>query len=100
APGIDLDHALVSRIKDAIRTALSQRHVPDAIVAVPAIPRTLTGKKMEVPAKRILLGRPVAEVAATGSIADPTALDAFVAYAPGVAGRVAGGAPPAARRLL
>ena len=86
APGVELDDALVTRIKDAIRTSLSQRHVPDAIVAVPAIPRTLTGKKMEVPVKRILLGRPVTEVAATGSIADPTALDAFVAYAPVVAG--------------
>ena len=86
APGAELDDALVTRIKDAIRTSLSQRHVPDAIVAVPAIPRTLTGKKMEVPVKRILLGRPVTEVAATGSIADPTALDAFVAYAPVVAG--------------
>ncbi len=85
APGTELDDALVTRIKDAIRTSLSQRHVPDAIVAVPAIPRTLTGKKMEVPVKRILLGRPVTEVAATGSIADPTALDAFVAYAPVVA---------------
>ena len=86
APGAELDDALVTRIKDAIRTSLSQRHVPDAIVAVPAIPRTLTGKKMEVPVKRILLGRPVTEVAATGSIADPTALEVFVAYAPVVAG--------------
>ena len=85
AAGTELDDALVTRIKDAIRTSLSQRHVPDAIVAVPAIPRTLSGKKMEVPVKRILLGRPVTEVAATGSIADPTALEAFVAYAPIVA---------------
>ena len=85
APGVELDEALVTRIKGAIRTSLSQRHVPDAIVAVPAIPRTLTGKKMEVPVKRILLGRPVAEVAAPGAAADPTALDFFVAYATVVA---------------
>ena len=48
------------RIKAAIREQLSQRHVPDEIVAVPAIPRTLTGKKMEVPVKRLFLGRPLA----------------------------------------
>ena len=51
------------------------------IVAVPAIPRTLTGKKMEVPVKRLLLGRPLAEVAAPGAVADPHALDFFVEYA-------------------
>jgi acetoacetyl-CoA synthetase len=56
---------------------LSQRHVPDEIVAVPAIPRTLTGKKMEVPVKRLLQGRPLAEVAAAGATADPAALEWF-----------------------
>ena len=81
AEGIELDDELVGRIKRAIRDALSQRHVPDAIVAVPAIPRTLTGKKMEVPVKRLLLGRPLAEVAAPGAIADPRALDFFAEYA-------------------
>ena len=81
ADGIGLDDAVTARIRAAIREALSQRHVPDAIVAVPAIPRTLTGKKMEVPVKRLLLGRPLEEVAAPGAIADPGALDFFVAYA-------------------
>ncbi len=65
----------------AIRAALSQRHVPDEIVAVPAIPRTLTGKKMEVPVKRLLQGRPLAEVAASGSVADPKSLEWFVGFA-------------------
>ena len=51
ADGVELDAALKARINGAIRAALSQRHVPDEIVAVPAIPRTLTGKKMEVPVK-------------------------------------------------
>ncbi len=85
AEGFTLDDALNTRIHDAIRTALSQRHVPDTIVAVPAIPRTLTGKRMEIPVKRILLGRPIGEVAAAGAIADPGALDVFVAYAAEVA---------------
>ncbi|HEX6869057.1 MAG TPA: acetoacetate--CoA ligase [Candidatus Limnocylindrales bacterium] len=76
-----LDDGTRDRINGAIRTALSQRHVPDEIIAIPAVPRTLTGKKMEVPVKRLLQGRSLAEVAAPGAIADPRALDFFVAYA-------------------
>ena len=81
ADGVELDADVTARIKRAIREALSARHVPDDIVAVPAIPRTLTGKKMEVPVKRLLLGRPLEEVAAPGATADPRALDFFVEYA-------------------
>ena len=81
AEGVELDDALVSRINGAIRAALSQRHVPDEIVAVPAVPRTLTGKKMEVPVKRLLQGRPLAAVAAPGAAADPKALDWFADFA-------------------
>ena len=55
-PGIELDDELDARIKRALRTSLSPRHAPDTVVAVPAIPRTLTGKKLEVPVKRILTG--------------------------------------------
>jgi acetoacetyl-CoA synthetase len=81
ADGVALDAALKDRINRAIRAALSQRHVPDDIVAVPAVPRTLTGKKMEVPVKRLLQGRPLAEVAASGSTSDPQALEWFEGYA-------------------
>ena len=81
AGDVDLDDELKGRINGAIRTALSQRHVPDEIVAVPAIPRTLTGKKMEVPVKRLLQGHPLAAVAASGSTADPGALQWFEDYA-------------------
>ena len=81
AEDTELDDATTGRIKRAIRESLSQRHVPDTIVAVPAIPRTLTGKKMEVPVKRVLLGMPLAEVAAPGATADPGALDFFAEYA-------------------
>ena len=55
--------------------------MPDTIEAVPAIPRTLTEKKLELPVKRILLGAPPEEVASRDALADPAALDAFVAYA-------------------
>lgn len=81
AEGVTLDAALKGRIQGAIRAALSQRHVPDEIIAAPAIPRTLTAKKMEVPVKRILLGRPISEVSAAGSTIDPTALEWFGAFA-------------------
>ena len=52
----DLDDDLRGRIAGALRSELSPRHVPDTIAAVPAIPRTLTGKKLEAPVKRILRG--------------------------------------------
>ncbi len=87
ADGATLDDAMERRIKTAIRESLSARHLPDAIVAVPAIPRTLTGKKMEVPVKRLLLGRPLDEVAAAGAVADPDALAFFADYARVVDGR-------------
>ena len=59
----------------------SDLHVPDEMAAVPSIPRTLSGKKLEVPVKRILTGTPVDAAAARGSLANPEALDAFVALA-------------------
>jgi len=81
APDAELDDALRARIAGELRAQLSPRHVPDRIEAVPAIPRTLTGKKLEVPVKRILSGTPAEDAASRGSLADPTALDAFVALA-------------------
>jgi len=80
-PGPDtvLDEALRKRIAGALRSQLSPRHVPDAIVSVPAIPRTLTGKKLEAPVKRILRGESSDRVASRDSLLDPGALDAFVA---------------------
>jgi acetoacetyl-CoA synthetase len=80
--GEALTDALRERIRTELRTALSPRHAPDEIVAVPAIPRTLSGKKLEVPVKRILTGAAPDAAASRGSLADPRALDAFVALAP------------------
>ena len=78
---LELDDELSARIAGALRSELSPRHVPDAIVAVPSVPRTMTGKKLEAPVKRILLGARAEEVASRDSLVDPTAIDAFVAYA-------------------
>ncbi|MQA75111.1 MAG: acetoacetate--CoA ligase [Solirubrobacterales bacterium] len=81
APGAVLDNDLERRIRAQLRLLLSPRHVPDTIHAVDVVPRTLTGKKLEVPVKRIMLGAPAAEVASRDALADPGAIDAFVAYA-------------------
>ncbi|MBV9942175.1 MAG: acetoacetate--CoA ligase [Solirubrobacterales bacterium] len=80
-PETVLDEALRKRIAGALRSQLSPRHVPDEIVSVPAIPRTLTGKKLEAPVKRILRGESSDRVASRDSLLDPAALDAFVALA-------------------
>ena len=75
--GRELDDALVTKIKGALRTGLTPRHVPDEIRAVPGIPRTLSGKKLEVPVRRILLGTPVAEAADPDALANPEVLRYF-----------------------
>ena len=79
--GEALTDALRKRITSELRGALSPRHVPDEILAVPSIPRTLSGKKLEVPVKRILAGTPPEIAASPGSLADPTSLDAFAELA-------------------
>lgn len=76
--GARLDDALVGRIKTRIRENCSPRHVPDEITAVPAVPRTLSGKLLEVPVKRILMGAEPSMVASRDSLANPEALDWFV----------------------
>ena len=76
-----LDAALTERIKSAIRNALSARHVPNDVIAVPEVPRTLTGKKLEVPVKKLLLGQPAEKVANRDTMTNPASLDWFVALA-------------------
>ena len=72
-----LDDALVGRLRDVIRRDCSPRHVPDAVFAVPAVPRTLSGKVLEVPVKRILSGEPADRALSRDSLADPAALRPF-----------------------
>ena len=81
APGRRLDADLRRRINAQLRTALSPRHVPDRIHQVDAVPRTLSGKKLEVPVKRILTGTPPALAAAEGALANPESLFAFAELA-------------------
>ena len=79
--GIDLDDALRARIRAELRSALSPRHSPDVIEAVPVVPRTLSGKKLEVPVKKILAGQSADKVLSSESLAVPSSIDWFVAYA-------------------
>jgi acetoacetyl-CoA synthetase len=72
---------LRARLVQAIRTKLSPRHVPDDVFAIAEVPRTLSGKKMEVPVRRILLGHPVERAANRDAMANPGSLDFFVAFA-------------------
>ena len=78
----DLDDALRSSITRELRTRLSPRHVPDEVHAVPVLPRTLSGKKLEVPVKKILRGASVEDVAAKGALTDPDSLDVFATLRP------------------
>ena len=80
-PGRQLDDRLRSEITRAVRQQLSPRHVPDEVSVIAAVPRTLNGKKLEVPVKRILEGRPLGSTVNRAVIANPEALDAFLALA-------------------
>jgi len=79
--GSELDDALRSKLKRAIREQCSPRHTPDEIYAITEVPRTLSGKVLEVPVKRILTGTPPEQAASRDSLANPAALDWFVALA-------------------
>jgi acetoacetyl-CoA synthetase len=79
ADGHELDAELAGRIKAALRAELSPRHAPNEIRPVPGIPRTLSGKKLEVPVRKILLGTPAAEAADPQALANPEVLKFFVA---------------------
>ncbi|GGL08742.1 acetoacetate--CoA ligase [Planomonospora parontospora] len=77
AEGAELTGDLVARLRTALRTELSPRHVPDEITEVPGIPRTLSGKKLEVPIRKILLGVPPEQAANLDAMANPEVLFAF-----------------------
>lgn len=79
--GVELDDGLAARIRRRVREDCSPRHVPSDVVAVAAVPRTLSGKVLEVPVKRILMGEPPERAASRESLANPEALDWFVRFA-------------------
>ncbi|HWD86311.1 MAG TPA: acetoacetate--CoA ligase [Solirubrobacteraceae bacterium] len=76
--GSELDDALRDRLRRRLRSDCSPRHVPDEIIQIAEVPRTLSGKVLEVPVKRILMGTPPEQAASRESLANPAALDVFV----------------------
>ena len=78
AEGAELDQELTAEIARRIRERCSPRHVPDRVYAIAEVPRTLSGKALEVPVKRILMGTPPEQAASRDSLANPEALDFFV----------------------
>ena len=81
APGAALDDDLIARIRRNIRAEVSPRHVPDDIIAAPGVPVTITGKKLEVPVKRLLQGTPEATAVNRATVANPDVLDWYAGYA-------------------
>ena len=79
--GAELDDALVAEIRRRVREDCSPRHVPSEVQAIAEVPRTLSGKVLEVPVKRILMGQPPEQAASRDSLANPAALDHFVELA-------------------
>jgi acetoacetyl-CoA synthetase len=79
--GATLDDTLRSTINARIKAGLSARHVPNVVVQAPGVPRTLSGKKMEVPIKKLLLGAPIERVANPDAMANPEVLAWYATYA-------------------
>jgi acetoacetyl-CoA synthetase len=79
--GVVLDAGLTKRLRDGIKTALTARHVPNEIFQVAALPRTLSGKKMELPVKKLLMGTPAEQVFKLDAMANAGSVEWFVAFA-------------------
>jgi acetoacetyl-CoA synthetase len=93
ASGARLDDSLRAEIRTRIREALTARHLPDEIVQAPAVPRTLNGKKLEVPIKKILLGAQAEDAVNPASLSNPEALSFFMHYAETLRQARSGGTP-------
>ena len=78
AEGVALDDALTTALRTRVREDLSPRHVPDEVIAIPEVPRTFSGKKMEIPVRRVLLGQSGAAAINRDTMANPAAIDWFV----------------------
>jgi acetoacetyl-CoA synthetase len=81
ATGHVLDEELGQKIRTTLRSRLTARHVPDEIVAAPAVPHTLTGKRLEVPIKKLLAGKPLDKAANIASVDNPDALRWYAQFA-------------------
>jgi acetoacetyl-CoA synthetase len=80
-PGVTLDDAIKAKLNHAIKVALSPRFIPNEIFQVAEIPRTLSGKKQELPIKKLMLGQPLEKVVNKDAMANPGCLDWYVELA-------------------
>ena len=80
-PGVELDDALKTTIRNKIRANLSPHHVPDEIIAIPEVPRTLNGKKLEVPVKKLFMGAPLEKAISVDSMSNPQVMQYFIEFA-------------------
>ncbi len=80
AEGVELDAELRDRLARSIRQNCSPRHVPDEVIEIDSVPRTLSGKVLEVPVKRILTGTPPEKAVSRDSMANPESLDFFIEF--------------------
>ncbi len=81
SPGIELDDTLTATIRNKIRSSLSPHHVPDEVIAITEVPRTLNGKKLEVPVKKLFMGVPLEKAISVDSMSNPQAMDYFIEFA-------------------
>jgi acetoacetyl-CoA synthetase len=88
--GVVLDDALKTKIKQSLRERISPHHVPDEVVAIKEVPRTLSGKKMEVPVKKLFLGLPVEKAVSVDAMANPQSIQFFIDFAEQAGFRKAG----------
>ena len=80
-PGVTLDDALKNKLRTQLRSNLTPHHVPDEIVAIAEVPRTLSGKKLEVPIKKLFLGTPLEKAISVGALGNPQSIQFFVEFA-------------------
>ena len=81
SPGVELDDTLKATIRNKIRSSLSPHHVPDEVIAITEVPRTLNGKKLEVPIKKLFMGAPLEKAISVDSMSNPHAMDYFIEFA-------------------
>jgi acetoacetyl-CoA synthetase len=81
-PGASLSD-VTAALRTRIRSQLSPRHVPDKVIEIAVVPRTINGKKCEVPVKRVLAGTPIDKAVSQGALKDPASMEPFVALAAG-----------------
>jgi len=79
--GVDLSDGLVGRIRDTVKTNLSPRHVPNDVFQIADVPRTFSGKKLEIPVRKLLLGQPAEKVINKDTMGNPDSIDYFVEFA-------------------